>query len=352
MLLIKKFLPKNVYEKEALLKAFLIFFLTIETLVGVIFLLLVKISVEDKKQSIFLELVNYSYTFRGKDFKVELYKVKSGKEFYKLKEDERGLFIVIPIPGVKEDALKIIYPKEKFREDVKEILKSYLTYFGFFTAVNLFVSYILALYTISPLRKAINLIAEVSRDISHDMNTPITSILINLNILKNRYDENAVKRIEMAVNQLKYLRENLSPLEKKIHMKLEEVNLKELIEESLNELSQIYGDIKVYTELKNIKVLADKNVVKRIIDNLLSNAFKHNIKNGYVKVITEDKKLIIENTSKPVKDVNKIFEPFYRESERGTGLGLSVVKKLSQELGWKIEANYGDGVFKIVVKFV
>jgi len=353
MFSLKFLFPKNEYEKRAIRNAFILFFLTIQLLTSVVFLLLLKIELENKKRNIYLKLINYSYTFSGKDFQVSLQKLSSNSknEFYILKEDEEGLFIVIPIPGVKGEGLKITYPKEKFNKDLQNIIKSLLLNFGIFSLVNIFMSYILALYTVAPLREAINLITEVSRDIAHDMNTPLTSLLINLNILKERYDKEAIKRMEIAVNQLKYLRENLAPLERKISLKLEETNLKEIIEEILKEYKEIYTSIKVEKDLDDVKVLVDSNTVRRIFDNILSNAFKHNVKNGWVKVILRKGVFVVENPSNPLKNPDRVFERFYRESDRGTGLGLSVVKKLCDELGWKVKAYYENGVFRIKVEF-
>ncbi|WP_461829370.1 sensor histidine kinase [Aquifex sp.] len=347
MLWIKKLLPKNRFEREALLKAFIIFFLTIELFIGVITFLLLKIETEHLKHNIYLRLINYSYTFEGKDFKIDVVEINNFKDLYGFKESEEGFYILVPIPGVEKDVLKIIYPREKFLEDIKQILKEFGAFFVIATLINTVISYFFALYTIIPLRKAIELITEVARDISHDMNTPLTSLVLNLSILKKKSDEQAIKRMEMAINQLKYLRENLSKFQEKTILRREEVNIKDILEASLRDISKLYPDITLKVQAENVKILADRNAVKRIIDNLVVNAFKHNIKNGEVNIILTKEGLIIENTSKPIKNINKIFERFYKESQRGTGLGLAVVKQLVDELNWKIKAEYKNGKFRI-----
>ena len=349
MSLIKSFLPKNRFEREALLKAFFVFFFTIEVFILVITLLLVKIEVEHLKHNIYLKLVNYSYTFEGEEFKIDVVEIKNRQEFYSFKEDETGLYILIPVPGVQRDALKIIYPKEKLYNDLKEILKSFGVFFLIATLINSFISYSFALYTINPLRKAVELITEVARDISHDMNTPLTSLLLNLSILKRKKDEQAIKRMEMAINQLKYLRENLSKFQEKSLLRKEEVNLKEILENSVRDVAKLYPDISLELHAESVKTLCDKNAVKRIIDNLVVNAFKHNIREGKVYVFLTKDKLVIENTAKPVKNINRLFDRFYRESQRGTGLGLAVVKQLIEELNWSIKAEYKDGKFRVTL---
>lgn len=266
-------------------------------------------------------------------------------------EDEKGLYIIIPIPGVEKDVFKIIYPKEKFQEDVKGILYDYGLYFIGFTLVNLILSLGLALYAITPLRRAVELVSDVARDIAHDMNTPITSLITNLKLLKKKYNDESIDRMEIAVNQLRYLSKNLNPLTDELLLKQEEVNLKKMVTEVLKDFSSMYPDIEVGTDLQDVKVLADRRVVRRILDNVISNAFKHNLKNGKVRILLREGELIVENTSKPVRDINKIFERFYRESQRGMGLGLAIVKRLIHELGWKVKAEYKDRVFRIKIVF-
>ncbi len=346
---IKKLFPKNRFEREAFLKAFIIFFFTIEIFIGIITILLVKIEVEHLKHNIYLKLINYSYTFEGKEFKIDIVEINGVKDLIGFKEDKDGFYILTPIPGVKRDALKIIYPKEKFLEDVKQTFSEFGIFFIITTIINALVSYFFALYTIIPLRKAVELITEVAKDISHDMNTPLTTLILNLNILKRKIDEQAIKRMEMAINQLKYLRENLSKFQEKSVLCKEEVNVKDILEASLRDISRIYPEIALKVYAKNVKILTDKNVLKRIIDNLVINAFEHNIKNGEVNVFLTEEGLIIENTSKPIKNINKIFERFYKESQRGTGLGLAVVKHLVDELNWKIKAEYRNGKFRISI---
>jgi len=73
------------------------------------------------------------------------------------------------------------------------------------------------------------------------------------------------------------------------------------------------------------------------LDNLISNAFKYNKKNGFIKVYLENKKLYIEDSGIGIKNPKKVFNRFYKENERGIGIGMSIVKKLADEFKIKIE---------------
>lgn len=65
----------------------------------------------------------------------------------------------------------------------------------------------------------------------------------------------------------------------------------------------------------------------------MSNACKYNTRNGKITIITRANKVIISNDSHGVKNPSKVFERFYKEGERGLGIGLHIVDKLSNQLG-------------------
>jgi len=79
--------------------------------------------------------------------------------------------------------------------------------------------------------------------------------------------------------------------------------------------------------------------MNRILDNLLINAAKYNKENGDVQIQIKATTLSISDTGKGIKNANKIFDRFYKEHERGLGIGLHIVKKLCDELNIKIKVS-------------
>ncbi|NPB06509.1 MAG: HAMP domain-containing histidine kinase [Aquificae bacterium] len=350
MFSIKKLLPRNRYERESFLKAFLLFFAVLELSLLAVFALLYKSELEHRRYALFLELKNYGLSLEGDEFPVDVVYRRS-EPFYELLEDEQSYYILVPIPGVEKEAIKIYYPKEAFKKDAFGVLKKLLTKFLLASLAALVISALFARYALKPLRRALDLIEEVTRDIIHDMNTPLTTLKINLAMAKGKLTPAQYERLSFALKQLESLRDNLSPLDREVQLKLEELELSSLVKKELEELKKLYPGVPVESSLKPVRVTADLHAVTRIVSNALSNAFKHYGGKGPVKVVLTDEALVVENPSKPVKHPERLFERFYRESQRGMGLGLSIVKKLSEALGWEVRASYEKGRFRLTVRF-
>ena len=350
---IKHLLPQNKYEKESFLKAFFIYFISISFLISVIFYFEYKSLLIEKKYALFLEMKNYSLTFEGKKFKLDLVLAEETKRrYYELLENEREFYMYIPVPGSQADTLKISYPKNKFYKDLKPYLQKLIIFYLAVILIVLLLSVIFALYTTYPLRKAINILDESIKDIIHDINTPVMSIILNIKLLKMKYkDDEDIKRLELAVKQLSEIYKNLKIALKETEKAIQEIDLKQIIEEELETLKLIYPDVKVNTNLNPVKIKADKNAVERIIFNVLSNAFKHNTIKGWINIKLNESQLIVENSSSEIKNKDKLFDRFYKESQRGIGLGLSIVKKLSEELGWNIKIKTDKDKFKLIISF-
>jgi two-component system OmpR family sensor kinase len=93
----------------------------------------------------------------------------------------------------------------------------------------------------------------------------------------------------------------------------------------------------IYKELSPFMVMSNKDLLTRIFDNLLTNASKYNKPNGSVIVMVSNYHITIQDTGKGIKDVKKVLQRYYREQERGLGLGLHIVQKLTQELNIELQ---------------
>ncbi|MDM8533117.1 response regulator [Clostridiaceae bacterium HSG29] len=206
--------------------------------------------------------------------------------------------------------------------------------------------------------------SEFLANMSHELRTPLNSILILSELLENNprktlgeKDIEFAKTINTSGKDLLNLINDILDLSKveagKEELEIAEMNIEELISEMLALFNPVAmkSNVKFITETDDklpIHIMTDKQKIKQIIKNLLSNAFKFT-KDGTVtlKLSLEESKLLIQIIDTGVgieKDkVNSIFDAFKQEDGSisrkfgGTGLGLSISKEYAKLLGGNIE---------------
>jgi signal transduction histidine kinase len=221
--------------------------------------------------------------------------------------------------------------------------------------------------------KAERMKAELITNVSHDLKTPLTSIITYVDLLKNEglQSENAEKYlgiIDSKSQRLKSLTEDLFEAAKatsgNIAVNFENINVASLITQGLGELSDKIeaSELNFKTNLptENILVNADGRLLWRVIENLLSNVFKYALPNSrvYIDVIPandETVKIIIKNISayELNVDADELMERFKRgdasRHSEGSGLGLSIAKSLTELQGGSFSINIDGDLFKATI---
>ena len=197
--------------------------------------------------------------------------------------------------------------------------------------------------------------------VSHELRTPLTSIEGYVDLILdgdageiNKEQREFLEIISQNTQRLAALISDVLDIEKiesgKIKMKLEKVNLSEVVEDCINIFKVIAQDksLKLEKEIKaaQIEVLGDHDLLSQVFSNLLSNAIKYT-KEDRVKVTAEIKgrfaSVTVEDTGVGMsqEDLKRIFTRFFRAENSyvrktsGTGLGLSIAKAT-------IERHNGD----------
>jgi len=286
-----------------------------------------------------------SFSLQCKEFEFD-FGIKNKYELYKLYKDDDALSAYFSIPNATKSVLKIYLPKEKYMQEVKSLQKSLLLNFFIIVSVIALLSILFALYALYPLRKALHLTEEFIKDILHDFNTPLSTLRLNVSMLKSETGDNPkIQRIENSVQNILNLQSNLRAYLHSHATQKESFPLDEFLQERVAVLEANYPNIFFEVDVKNVEVNTNKDAFTRIVDNLLSNAAKYNKKEGRVFVTFADKILVIQDTGKGIKNPKRVFERFYKEQERGIGIGLHIVKKLCEELGIDIslQSKVGKG---------
>ena len=184
--------------------------------------------------------------------------------------------------------------------------------------------------------------------ITHQWQQPLNAISLMVGYIEllnegNKLTEEEIKDCIINANErVEYLAETMNNFKNffKNDKEKEEVKINDLVKDVMKILDMVLKNknIELKTELKSDeKIKVYKNEVMQVLMDLIKNAAdeieKKNIKNGYIKIITEGKKIIIEDNAGgiPEEIKDKIFEFHFTTKENGTGLGLYMSKIIIEE---------------------
>jgi signal transduction histidine kinase len=334
-------------EKESLLKSFILFFIVIEAFLLFIFYQYEKIEEEHLKENIFLEMKNYSFFFDDERFDIDIVEKQKNKKPYELYLDKDSLYILVPMPSSPTDMLKIYYPKQKYMQHLDALRKTILFQFLLLTFIALVISLLFSFYTLSPMRRSLKLLETFIKDIIHDLNTPITSILINLKMMDAQNEE--VESITRSTKTISMLHNNLNAYLEETKHENEKFKLQEVVNEQVSFFAPMYDYLQWNIDIEDLILKTDKHAFSRILYNLLSNACKYNTPEGFITVKTEKNTLTLSNQSYGIKQPSKVFDRFYKESDRGLGIGLHIVEVLCKQLNIEKTLTVKENIVKVTL---
>ena len=220
--------------------------------------------------------------------------------------------------------------------------------------------------------------ADLITNVSHDIKTPLTSIINYVDLLKREdiQDEKVKGYIEVLDNKtqrLKQLTEDLVEASKissgNISYVFERINLTELTNQAIGEFSEKFETkgLKVVDNLsgQSAFIEADSRRMWRVIENLFNNVYKYALPNTriYLTMVQETVgekdyvSLSVKNISaQPLNiDASELTERFIRgdvsRSTEGSGLGLSIAKNLTEAQQGKFEIYLDGDLFKVTLTF-
>ena len=240
---------------------------------------------------------------------------------------------------------------------------------------NLYSGVIAVIQDITEHVKLDNMRKEFVADVSHELKTPITSIIGYADtLLEGEYDRKTQEKflavISSEVRRMADLVSDLLTLSRYDTNRatgiVTEFDLGELTkkcqEKLAIEVKKKNQEVECYVTADVPPIKADKNGIERVILNVLSNAVKYTPQNGNIKIyvgfVYNDAyiKVIDNGIGIPKEDLNRVFERFYRVDKArsremgGTGLGLSIAKEIIQQNNGSIDikSEYGKGTEVVI----
>jgi signal transduction histidine kinase len=200
---------------------------------------------------------------------------------------------------------------------------------------------------------------------SHELQTPLAIIRSKLDLLINSpeiTEETAhlLADITEANDRLSQMNRNLLLLTKIDNHQFPDqsiINLSHTLEKLLANYQDYHeGDpLQIQTSIQpRVSLKANASLIEILINNLINNAFVHNIPNGWIHISLSPHTLIIENTGHPVEgETDRLFERFKkgREQSTTTGLGLSLVQRICLIYQFRLRYSYSDTIHRITVDF-
>jgi signal transduction histidine kinase len=310
----------------------LIFLILLEVLLAINFWNEYRVKKIEIEEKIHVEMKLCAYKIECKNLQTDFVDKQKDREENILYQDG-DFYAYFEVPTVEQSLMKVVYSKDNYAPRVKALENKLFRKFWIYSIFAALVSLLFSIYALLPLQRALRINEEFVKDILHDFNTPISSMLINLKLFKREIGDNQkIQRLENNIQSILSLQDNLHIFLKGVPTQSENFSLRELIINRVNYFDILYPDIHYKVSIDNTILRTNKDAFTRIVDNLLSNAGKYNIANGDVHIVLQENSLSVHDTGKGIKKPDKVFDRYYKEQDRGIGIGLHIVKKLCDEL--------------------
>ncbi len=180
---------------------------------------------------------------------------------------------------------------------------------------------------------------EFTENASHEMQTPLSIVLLNLEeLLQQKLSESELRQVVSAINAIKRLSTLnrslllLTKIENDQFAADEVVVFNDIIKQTIREYEPLFEAGKLHVELNSTQdftLKINRQLAEILISNLLSNAVKHNVKEGHIQITVQHNELKICNTGPENSLTDKtIFNRFTKDNSESYGLGLAIVKKI------------------------
>lgn len=206
---------------------------------------------------------------------------------------------------------------------------------------------------------------EFSENASHEILTPLAIIRTRIEQMLQSPDINDelaehLVSVGQSVSKISRINQSLtliSKIENNQYTELSVVNVNQKIEDILTQFHDFSASKKLNVRFEadeKVEIQMNPDLSEFLFSNLLGNAIKHNVEEGWIKITLSRKELFIRNSGKdPGVDTNQLFFRFKKaeHSTESPGLGLAIVKKVTDLYGMNISYQYADFIHTLHIIF-
>ena len=207
---------------------------------------------------------------------------------------------------------------------------------------------VLSRFFMKPLHQKIEQIEGFVHDTAHELNTPITALSMSVSqaLKKKVYDEKILKNISISTKQLFDIYTALSYLS--FESKKDEahaLDISVILEKSVAYYRGLSESkkIEIFIDSEPFTYEIDETKLSMLFGNLINNAIKYSMPNSTIEISLQKGVFTIQDHGIGIdkEKLSQIFEQYNRQTDYagGFGIGLSIVKKISQEYGIKLEVT-------------
>lgn len=322
---------------------------------------------KDRDLATFPKDLAYKTALYGYDQKILVGNLKNNALDFKesITLQAQNIHLIIPLAAYGMGEFYLIFETHDDGLWKTEAIKTALWVGSSLFTFLLLIGFILARLLLKPMNDAIALLDDFIKDTTHELNTPISAILTNLEALKEESIPQTIQkklnRIEIASRTISTLYNDLTYLilNHDVAVNNEQLNIGELLTERLEYFRHHIEQKKIHCEATiapDVFLTIDRTKITRIIDNLLSNSIKYNKMGGTLNILLDNETLCVQDNGIgiPADMIEEVFERYTRadKSVGGFGIGLHIVAMIAKEydLDISIESEEKVGT-KICIKW-
>jgi len=233
-----------------------------------------------------------------------------------------------------------------------KVYQKLLVYGVVIFSILVLIGYVLLSLLLQPMRQAILLLDRFIKDTTHELNTPVNTILSNIEMIDPETLDPSlakkIKRITIASHTISNLYDDLTYLVLSHHIIShdETVELSSLLEERMEYFTLLMESKKITSQLnleKGVSLFIDRKKIIKLVDNILSNAIKYNTIGGTITVDLAPNCLSISDTGVGIEEskLKSVFERYSRfdRTVGGFGIGLNIVSLIAKEYGLHVKLS-------------